>query len=138
MAASRPTVVYLVMLGCSVFGLWAILAMGRNLKPPPDLSGQWQLTRATSEPAKTSSTMQVEQSGRFFQITFENSPAFGMQLTDASKAGNVAMRGKSITMEFSGLDTPDSAQIVVNAPHDSHDGTWIIHRLKQSVARGGH
>jgi hypothetical protein len=139
-AASRPTVVYVIMLGCSVVGLWVILTLGRNLKPPPNLSGQWKLTPAGNASAKVGTTMQVEQSGRFFQIAFENTASVGMRLTETRTTSHVALRGNGVTMEFNELNTPEAAQLVVDAKDEGRRGTWMISRINQPAValRGGH
>jgi|SRR5665213_2870815 len=139
-AASRPTVVYVVMLACSIFGLWVILTLGRNLKPPPNLSGQWQLTPLTPETANMGSTMQVEQSGRFLQIAFENGASFGMQMEGARTPSHIALRDNWMTIEFNGLDNPDAVQLVINPPHENRTDRWKIRRINQPAValRGSH
>ena len=138
-AASRPTVVYVVMLIACAVGLWIILSVGENLKPPANLAGQWELTATTPQSAKVGTTLQVDQSGRFFQVAFDSNAKIGMKLTDGTPS-HIALSGDNTTLEFIGLDKPDAAQLVMNTTAERHTETWTIHRIKQAApaVRGAH
>ena len=86
---SRSTVVYVSMMFVLVGGLWAVLAAGGRLVAPEDLSGRWTavaLTSAGGWPALT-----VEQSGNYFELAFDNGPAFGATLVDRSADGRLSL-----------------------------------------------
>ena len=144
MASSRPTIVYVVMLACTAVGLWAILAVGHHLKPPPNLAGQWRLTPETPGAAAVGSTMQIEQSGRFLQVSFENTPQESFRISNSRTPGNIELCGDWGSLRFDGLNTPGSTRLTVAGPHETHTGAWIIRRVDQSAAgtasssRGGH
>ena len=144
MASSRPTIVYGVMLACTAVGLWAILAIGHDLKPPPNLAGQWRLIPETRGSAALGSTMQIEQSGRFLQVSFENTPRESFRISNSQTPGHVELSGDWGLLRFDGLDAPGPTRLIVAGPHETHAGAWIIHRVDQSAAgaasssRGGH
>lgn len=140
MAPSRPTVVYVTMLGLSVVGLWVILTLGRNLRPPPDLSGQWQLTPLSAQAAKLGATMQVEQSGRFLQIKFENGQTVSAQMEGSQTPSHLPLRSNWDTIELNGLDRPENTQLVISPAHADRVETWAIRRIKQPApaVRGAH
>ena len=69
---NRATVVYLVMIIAFVAGMWAVMTAGAGLTAPEDLGGRWL---GTNPPAtNTWPALTVEQSGRYFQLAFDNGP----------------------------------------------------------------
>jgi hypothetical protein len=65
----RATIVYICMIGLLIGGLWTILRIGRNLRPPHNLSGQW-LCRPVEALESEPLPLEVIQSGRFLTVHF--------------------------------------------------------------------
>jgi hypothetical protein len=74
----RAANTYILMSLFCAAGLWVILAYGGTQVAPPDLAGKWKL----AEPAALGPTMNVEQSGRFFQISFDNGSVLKLKLVN--------------------------------------------------------
>ncbi len=74
----RAADIYILMTLICGAGLWAILAYGDTLSAPPDLAGKWKLAQT----GDMGSAMNVEQSGRFFQISFDNGSILKLKLVE--------------------------------------------------------
>lgn len=72
---SKSTFTYLSTVTALGVGLWCILKAGSRLQAPPDLEGSWELSSSVGLAPGTgvpfAARMEVEQSGRYFQITFD-------------------------------------------------------------------
>jgi hypothetical protein len=87
---SRATVVYLTMILVFVAGLWAVMTAGARLTAPEDLSGRWVAIDAPG--ANTWPAVTVEQSGRFFQMAFDDGPAdVAVSAQDTSAEGRLSL-----------------------------------------------
>ena len=74
-----------------VGGLWAVLAIGGQLVAPEDLGGRWSAVG----PGAPWPGLTVEQSGRYFQLTFDNGPAVAVTMQGGSPDGRLSLgRGK--------------------------------------------
>jgi hypothetical protein len=93
---SRAYVVYFVMFGALIGGLLLILTMGDSVRAPDDLSGDWVVEWDNAPPPESAEPrMHVDQSGRFFVVTFGRRPPMSMTL----KRGWVgAASGRKIDM----------------------------------------
>lgn len=132
------------MVGCSIVGLWALLALGHRLTPPPNLAGQWQLVPDAGTASSLGSSMHVEQSGKFFQVSFDQSPPLSLRLADAHSPTHLVLDGRSWHLVFDGLQIPEATRLAVTTPEAGQSGTWTIHRIEKAAtgnepaARGGH
>jgi hypothetical protein len=98
---SRATIVYIVMLLACVAGVWAILRAGSRLEAPTQLSGAWSIV--AEDPAlieQLGSTLTLEQSGRFVQITFQRGLSVDVKLVDGARPDPDA--GRLLDMRFEG------------------------------------
>ena len=112
---NKPTSVYIIFALALVVGLWLILSLGSAfLTAPPDFSGRWQLlpirevsgntvggqppdssTDAAAEPTG----MNLDQSGRFLRVTFDNGPRIDLVLAGSQVSAAVP---PSLTMQWTG------------------------------------
>jgi hypothetical protein len=89
----RAYTIYVGMFVALVVGLWAILTAGSRLTAPEDLSGEWHVTWATTSPtggSEPDGTMRVQQSGRFFNVTFDDALQLRLKLADGDAAATPA------------------------------------------------
>jgi hypothetical protein len=117
--------VYLVMLAVLIAGLWSVLAIGRHLRAPYDLAGKWQLTPASSGPSQI---LTVEQSGKFFQISFDQGPTLDLKLQSGTNASKIALGNKTTQLLILSTANPsdaDNKMFVLTGPHP---GQWNAHR----------
>jgi hypothetical protein len=127
---NRAAVVYLVMVLVLVGGLWAVLAIGAGLEPPQDLAGKWQLSAGTPPNGLPNSLsawgpeMQIEQSGRFFQIFTEHGPKLDLKLTE-DDGKRVVLDGTRYKLTFSGPNQ-DEKRLLVEGPQG---GDWTARRV---------
>ena len=122
---SRPAIVYLTMLAVLIAGLWTVLAIGRQLDAPSDLAGKWQLTPIGPGPAQT---LNVEQSGKFFQIAFEHGPQLDLKLQSKTDDKNVSLGNSTsqlLVMNVPDEKDPDNKMFLLNGPNP---GSWNAHR----------
>jgi hypothetical protein len=114
---SKGTGVYVIMLAVFGAGLWAILSFGSIvLRAPTDLAGTWELRPpGTGKDARPAHTLVVEQSGRFFEVAIDGSPArsfkrVGEQVKPTGSDDDetmVAIRGSETELTFRGIRNGD-------------------------------
>ena len=88
---TKASSVYVIMLLVFGAGLWAILSIGSLREAPEDLSGTWALWPANSAPEEgdmPEQTLAIEQSGRFFNIAFQDH-RLDMKLVEHTSAGPI-------------------------------------------------
>jgi len=73
---------YVLAIGLSALLLWGVLSLGRNMVPPEDLSGKWRLSPAEDNTPLFGSSVDIEQSGRFFQLSFDHGPLMKLKLVN--------------------------------------------------------
>ena len=97
---SKAYVVYVLMFAAAIGGLWVILTLGRAMKAPDDLSGEWTVKWDGAPPAEfKDGTMRVSQSGRYFVLSFGARPATGFTLQSDWQG---AQDGRILKMELHG------------------------------------
>jgi len=79
---NRASLLYVLAIILSALMLWGVLELGRNLTPPEDLSGKWRLSPAEDNTPLFGSTVDIEQSGRFFQLTFDRGLLMKLKLVN--------------------------------------------------------
>src|ERR1700722_13009944 len=84
MRLNRGTIVYGSMILLSASGVWAVLSIGQGLVAPEDLAGKWTLESRLPGTQANPHEMTVEQSGKFFQIYFQNRPNLNFVLDEQS------------------------------------------------------
>src|SRR5829696_7300371 len=81
---SRGTLVYILMFAALVGGMWVILPLGEGLVAPFNLAGRWEIEPDLSMGPRVGPplgrTMEVEQSGRYFQVRFASGRTLGLKL----------------------------------------------------------
>ena len=81
---SRGTLVYILMFAALVGGMWVILPLGEALVAPFNLAGRWEIEPDLSMGPRVGPplgrTMEVEQSGRYFQVRFASGRTLGLKL----------------------------------------------------------
>jgi hypothetical protein len=103
-----------------IFGLWAVLAIGARLSAPEDLAGKWQLQSQVR--GIPDDTLTIEQSGRFFQVSFEHGPHLDLKLEDNSQP--LRLVHGDTTLTISGEPGDDKImQLTGPNPH------WTAHRV---------
>jgi hypothetical protein len=93
---SRAYLVYIIMFAVLIGGLLLILTLGDSVHAPDDLSGEWTVEWDNAPPPESAEPkMRVDQSGRFFVVTFGRRPPMSMTL----KSGWVgASHGRKLDM----------------------------------------
>jgi hypothetical protein len=136
MHPNRATIVYGIMILFSASGVWAILSFGQRLIAPEDLAGKWTLEsrRDTTQPAP--GDMTVQQSGKFFQIAFENGPKLNLVLEEQSPLSvsdgqpvTLALGDGPWRLTFHGPQGGDEMELNITAPLTSQSGVWNAKRL---------
>jgi hypothetical protein len=138
----RATVVYVVMIVACAAGLWAVLSIGGRLRAPEDLAGKWTLSPGfiASGPAMPIAPygpgMTVDQSGRFFQISFENGPRLDLKLDDENEmnllgkqAFRVALIAPSWHITGWGQANGDDMIVRLVGPTPAQSGQWAAKRV---------
>jgi len=139
-SARRATLAYIAMVPLLVAGLWTILRIGRNLRPPHDLSGQWLVRSVEASPDSEPLPMQVSQSGRFLSVEFPDMPPLKVTLQEEEFDPS----GQLIAMRWEG----SNVKLIVRLPSSSskpgekprywfelekpHRATWRARRLLSS------
>ena len=119
---SKPTAVYAVMIVALVGGLWAVLSIGGRLSAPEDLAGRWELAQGQS--------VSVEQSGRFFQLTFGPDKPVDLTLAKAERA-HVLLTGRNgWSVAFDGPVGGDEKVVTVAGPN--HAGRYDARRTSRT------
>ena len=69
---TRAYSVYLSMFVLLALGLWAILHLGRGLRAPVDVSGDWRVAWTSAAPPGLArdGALRIEQSGRYLVLDF--------------------------------------------------------------------
>jgi hypothetical protein len=145
-----------------IAGMWVILTLGATLTAPPDLAGKWALlppgtrvpsgkaTAAMGDPpagggAGKTPMMAVEQSGEFFQVTFDETSIDGGLLlklrlkpmgsgADASgKPQQQAMQlsGGLWNLTMAGMLGTDVLDVTLAGPRQGH---WTARRTVHTFA----
>jgi hypothetical protein len=107
---SRSTIVYLVMLVVLVGGLWTVLAIGGHLDAPEDLAGTWTIQSAAGPV-----DLNVEQSGRYFELTFGKRPAVDLKRVGPTQ-GATHLAGGKWTVDFAPGDSDETRVIHITGP----------------------
>ena len=142
---NRATIIYICVLTACAAGLWIVISLGDTLVPCQDLAGRWKLENKF--PAVTflpyGPNVSVEQSGSFFQMSFEHGPKLNLKLIDqkfnplpGGQIVVVSMQNGPWTIIMQGKpDSDDMALEVVGAtPKDS--GKWAAHRTLRTFPAG--
>ncbi len=123
---NRAAVVYLVMLVVLVGGLWTVLAIGSSLEAPQDLAGKWQLSPAG--PDGWGPDMQVEQSGRFFQVFIDHGPRLDLKRAIETDR-RILLTNSMYQVTFTGLAlAADEKQLLIEGPQG---GRWTARRVSR-------
>src|SRR5436190_22566204 len=130
---NRSTIVYVLMIGVFAAGLWLILGPGASLlsPPPQDLSGDWELAPLPGT-AGDVQTLRVEQSGKFFNLTFAKGPSLRMKLIEQSPPNLIRLSGSDGQITFRGSD--DSERWRLTAVGKSQ-GTWNARLVNRTYPR---
>jgi len=137
---SRATGVYISFFIALVAGLWAIIAVGSRLQPPEDLAGKWKIVASSggSLPVPDADGMNIEQSGRFFEITFDRGPKLDLSLgsQDHPRGGEVRLQLKSAkwTATVQGPEKGDDFDFTFDGPSRY---TFHGHRTVRTYVGGG-
>jgi hypothetical protein len=144
-------------------GLWAVLSFGNDLIPPEDLAGRWTLVPSTPagpfvRVASYGPGMTIDQSGRFFQIAFENGPRLDFHLAgpselmpipgSADRVERVELSSPGWVLKAWGKPGGDEWTMWLVGPEDSQSGKWLAKRVlrtfspssnsKGAAGTGGH
>jgi hypothetical protein len=147
----RASIIYIAMIVACAGGLWAVLSYGSNLVPPEDLAGKWTLTPSTPAGpfiriAPYGPGLTIDQSGRFFQVAFENGPRLDFRL--AQPAELMPVPGDVVRIERLELSSPgwilkawgkpggDEWMMWLVGPEDSQSGRWLAKRVVRTFAPG--
>jgi hypothetical protein len=108
-------------------GLWTVLEIGGYLVAPEDLAGKWQLqsTGPTSDEVKGPG-LNIEQSGKFFQVSFEHGPQLDLKLQSGSP---MVLAGSNCSLTVTGHMGGDDKTLQLEGPLQ---GKWTAHRLTRT------
>ncbi len=123
---SRPAVVYLAMIVVLVAGLWAVLAIGSHLVAPEDLAGKWKLQSTIH--GIPDENANIEQSGRFYQITFNDGKTLDLKWTDRTE-NVIHLANRDTKLTISGVMDSDDKTIELSG---SVAGRWAAHRISRA------
>ena len=107
---------YLLMIFALIGGLWIMVRVGGQMHAPPDISGTWQIDSPGAEPV-LGPMMRVQQSGKYFHLSFDKGPAFDVTLRAEAQNGS-PMR---FTLDLSNASSTIS--LVANGAHGHLTGT---------------
>lgn len=122
MNLSKPVVVYLVMIVVLVGGLWAVLALGGNLSAAEDLAGKWELHPIAG--GSEGKTMNIEQSGEFFQISIDQGKLMDLKLHEHSSS-KLVLSNRHTQLTVSGNEGGDDKTFLLTG---DKNGQWNAHR----------
>jgi hypothetical protein len=109
-----------------IAGLWAVLAIGSHLVAPEDLAGKWKLQSTIR--GIPDDNLNIEQSGRFYQITFNDGKLIDLKWTE--RTGNVIHLANTETkLTVSGAPDSDDKTIELSG---SVAGRWAAHRISRA------
>src|SRR5688500_4393848 len=106
----RAYAIYAIVFVLLIGGLWLILLYGSALSAPQDVSGAWDVQWRDAPPGPRADVgpeapvepdrMLIEQSGRFFTITFQPGPKLSMKMTEGPllEGDDYPRRGASGTL----------------------------------------
>ncbi len=85
----RAYLVYIFVFVVLAGGLWGVLALGASLQAPQDFAGEWDVRWETPSPSGkgSPSRMRVRQSGRFWTISFDETPALSLKMVEGTALG---------------------------------------------------
>ena len=123
---SRGTLVYILMFAALVGGMWVILPLGEGLVAPFNLAGRWEIEPDLSMGPRVGPplgrTMEVEQSGRYFQVRFASGRTLDLKLMRETR------QDPRVKMELAG------GEWNMTCDADASDGTMRID-LRGAVTR---
>jgi hypothetical protein len=97
---SRAYVVYFVMFAALIAGMVLIMTMGESVRAPDDLSGEWVVEWDNAPPPESGEPkLRIDQSGRFFVVTFGERPPMSMKLQDGWTGKT---KGRRLQMRLAG------------------------------------
>jgi hypothetical protein len=136
MHLNRASIVYGLMILLSASGVWAVLSLGQNLTAPEDLAGKWTLESRLVSTRPGGGEMTVEQSGKFFQISFDKGPKLNLILEEQSASSSatgpterVALSNGPWHLSFQGPRGGDEMQVSLTGPQLSQCGVWTAKRV---------
>ena len=152
---NRATIVYVVVVAACAAGLWGVIAAGGNLTAPEDFAGKWTLSSTTPAGpgipmAPYGPCMNVDQSGKFFQIVFDNGPRLNLTMSEPGEVLPVpGQQIERIELTSAGWlinlwGKPDGDQWVIHliGPTNDQSGKWVAKRVSRtfqgSSSAGGH
>jgi hypothetical protein len=155
-AMNRATAVYIIMAVVGIAGMWVILALGATLTAPPDMAGKWALMppgthfsssksgaaggEAASAETDKAPVMAVEQSGEFFQVSFDEGPMLDLRLKPVGSAVDRSGKPQSQAMELvggpwkltlAGMAGGDVLDVTLEGPRQ---GRWAARRFVRTFA----
>jgi hypothetical protein len=134
----RATSVYVIMLVAFGIGLWAIITTGSVfLRAPHDLSGGWELSPIPSGAQTTSiSELNIDQSGRFFRVTFDGQSHALSLASEEHRAGTrdvqVQLSGSNLQLDFQNTANPREYHLRASG---TIQGQWLAVRAKPGQRR---
>jgi hypothetical protein len=124
--------VYLVMVVVLIGGMWAVLGIGGYLAAPEDLAGKWLIQPADPVSEHRSIVrgpgLYVEQSGRFFQFSFDHGPQLNLKLQTEAP---IVLTGADWTLTITGHVGSDDKLLKLdrNDLGQSDPVEWTAHRV---------
>jgi len=141
MRINRATVVYGAMILACALGEWAVLSFGERIVPPEDLAGKWVL-EAPSAPAikaaRFGPEMSIDQSGRFFQVSFDNGPSLNLTLDQQTyidvpnaRLARLELVNGPWRMVAEGRPGTEQMGIRLTGPTPAESGWWNARRISR-------
>ncbi len=112
----RGYIVYSLTFVALFVGLWYVLRVGATLQAPAEIAGEWQVRWETASPTGMGyhGVMQIEQSGRFCTLEFDDARTMSLKI----KGGTVLGQGDP-TLPLARL-SGDGYHVTLH-PTDVHD-----------------
>jgi hypothetical protein len=133
---NRASIVYGIMILLSASGVWAVLSIGQGLVAPEDLAGKWTLESRLPGTQANPHEMTVEQSGKFFQIAFQNRPNLNFVLDEQSRVPTsdgslvrLSLSDGPWHLSFQGPQGGDDMKVSLTGPQLSQSGAWNAKRV---------
>ncbi len=119
----QTSYIYILWLVILAAGLWIVVGYGSLIHAQEDLAGEWELTPEEPVIGVQARHMKVEQSGRYFNITFADGKPLPMKLIDDriveehfGQRKRITLTGQGTTVTFEGRCRGDLWRLSLAGP----------------------
>ncbi len=137
----RGYIVYILTFVALVVGLWYVLRVGATLQAPAEIAGEWRVHWETASPTGMGyhGVMQIEQSGRFCTLEFDDTRTISLKIQGGTVLGEgdpklpvARLSGDGYQVTLHPTDVRDTVQLEISG-RDHHRG--LAERLTRTSER---